>query len=158
MINRGPLSSGSCGAVGLAAPRALALRLVGRLPLAGILGSLSGFSAGGLSAVLPFAAVSSGFAGSAGRVLRDAGRRVRLLLEVGLAAAALASDDSTGVGSGSGASATSVRGSSIRAPTDDTRLPPFPEATTAVSGWVASSCSASGPDVMGSNAPPKRSL
>ena len=139
----------------MAARRAVALLLVGRFALAGVLVSVSESSAGAVFSVSPFAAVSSAFAGSVGRVLRGAGRRVRLFLEVGLAGTVFGSGDSTGAGSGVGVSATSMRGSSIRAPTDDTRLPPFPDASTAIAGWVASSCSASGPDVMGSNEPPK---
>jgi len=70
----------------------------------------------------------------------------------------VASGVGSGVGSGAGAAAISVTGgagSSIRAPTDDTRLVPGVRAGTSVSGGSVSAIS--GPPITGSNDPPKNS-
>jgi hypothetical protein len=82
----------------------------------------------GLVSSLLFVAVSSDFTGWLGRVLPLAGRRARLFPGDGFAAVVLVTSagDSDGLGAGVGAAATTEiggAGSSILAPTDETRLP-----------------------------------
>jgi hypothetical protein len=129
--NRGPLSgSASAGGV-LVTALAVALLFVERLFAAlGLLSDLELSSVGGLVSSLLLVAVSSRFAGSGGRVLRLAGRRPRLVFGDGFAPVVLfaSADDSTGVGTGAGVGAAPTTeiggaGSSILAPTDETRLP-----------------------------------
>ena len=117
------------------------------------------------------AALFPGFV-EAGAVARlPAGRREReraLLGGLGFGASTsagfsfVASGDGelSGVGSGVGATATSltgVAGSSMRAPTEVTRLVFFPEALVAGAAEGTASLSAiSGPPITGSNDPPNR--
>lgn len=126
--SRGPLSGVASGGDGLVAALAVALLFVERLFAAvGLLSDLELSSVGVLVSSLLLVAVSSLFAGSVGRVLRLAGRRPRLVLGVGFASVVLVAtaDDSAGLGAGVGAAATTSggAGSSILAPTDETRLP-----------------------------------
>jgi hypothetical protein len=127
--NRGPLSGSASAAGGLVAARAVVFLLVERLlPAAGLLSDLEVSSVAG--SVFPplFVAVSSGLGSSRSRVLGVAGRRPRLFPgdAFGLVVLVAATDDSADVGSGVGAVATAEgggAGSSILAPTDETRLP-----------------------------------
>ena len=153
--------SGSCSAGGFVTVRAVALLLVGCFLVTVVLDPTSEPSAGGLFSDSFLAADSSIFSGSGARVRRLAGRRAREFLEVVFGAAGFAlpgSADAVGVESLVGAAATSgAGGSSIRAPTDETRLPFFPIRTMGFDGgltiaWLPAS---NGSVVRGSNDPPK---
>lgn len=159
IIKRGPVSSGSATAAGVAGLTAGLLLLVDLADRFGAGFGVSDISAVGFSSVSLFVAVSSAFVeGDAEGRLRTGGAGLREIRVLGFAAGFLGSGsgDAVGVGSGDGASATSVRGSSIRAPTDETRLPVLLDVAATVAGCNASSCSASGPEVIGSKAPAKR--
>jgi hypothetical protein len=127
--NRGPLSGSASAGGALVTTRAVALLFVERLFAAlGLLSDLETSSVGGLVSSLLLVVASSRFAGSVGRVLRLAGRRPRLVLGAGFAPVVLGDSegDSAGLGAGVGAAATTEiggAGSSILAPTDETRLP-----------------------------------
>jgi hypothetical protein len=127
--NRGPLSGSASADGDVVTARAVALLFVERLFVAvGLLSDLELSSVGGLVSSLLLVAVSSRFVGSAGRVLRLAGRRPRLVLGAGFAPVVLVAsvDDSVGLGARVGAAVTTEiggAGSSILAPTDETRLP-----------------------------------
>ena len=131
--NRGPLSGSASAGDGLVTALAVALLFVERLFAAvGLLSDLELSSVGSLVSSLLLVVVSSPFAGSVGRVLRLAGRRPRLVPGVGFAPVVLvaSADDSAGLGAGVGAAVGAAAttesggaGSSILAPTDETRLP-----------------------------------
>ncbi|MDQ2976869.1 MAG: hypothetical protein M3R69_15845 [Acidobacteriota bacterium] len=127
--NRGPLSGSASAGGGLVIALAVALLLVERLFAAvGLLSDFELSSVVGWVSALLRVAVSSDFAGWVGRVLPLAGRRPRLFPGDGFAPVVLctSSDDSAGLGAGVGAAATTEiggAGSSILAPTDETRLP-----------------------------------
>jgi len=172
IINLGPVSSavsggGFGGFAGDETPRLALLRA-------------AGFDAGSASVVslasvvsAPFATVVSvGFVDDGVVVARlPVGRREReraVLGGLGFGAFTFAGcsfvasgdGDSSGVGSGVGATATSVTGrtgSSMRAPTEVTRLVFFPEALVAGAAEEGASLSAiSGPPITGSKDPPNR--
>jgi hypothetical protein len=129
--NRGPLSgSASAGGV-LVTALAVALLFVERLFAGvGLLSDPAVSSIVGLVSSLILVEVSSDFAGWVGRVLPLAGRRRRLFPGDGFATVVLVTSagDSAGVGTGAGVGAAATTeigsaGSSILAPTDETRLP-----------------------------------
>jgi hypothetical protein len=126
--NRGPLSGSASAAGGLVTARAVVFLLEERLlPGAGLLSGLAVSPVAGWVSSLLLIAVSSGLGGSRSRVLGVAGRRPRLFPGDAFGLVVLvAAGDSAGVGSGVGAVATAEgggAGSSILAPTDETRLP-----------------------------------
>ena len=139
ICRRGPLS-GSADVDGISTGRDAAVLRPERLLPVGVLASdsrlLGGvvFAASLSDADSSFRSAAGSFAG--GRVLLGAGVRPLAVLDLGLGTVTSRAGFFTGSGSGVGATATSSEGgSSILAPTDETRLPVLPDLVPAP--WVS---------------------